>query len=95
MAAHIRWIGQLLPCSGGFLSASEDSFVHLWRLNTNDIHYISSLRLNDSVILSGAVINDDRDYLFTVYDRLQMYHVTVGSPDADETGMKATKTEQE
>lgn len=83
VAAHIRWIGQLLPCSGGFLSASEDSFVHLWRLDTNDIRYANSLQLDNSIILSGVAINDTGDYLFTVYDRPQMYHVAVRPLNAD------------
>ena len=83
VAAHIRWISQLLPCSGGFLSGSEDSFVHLWRLDTNEIRYVDSLQLENSIILSGAAINDAGNYLFTVYDRPQMYQVTVLPFSAD------------
>ena len=93
IAAHIRWISQLLPCSdsGFFLSASEDSFIHLWQLERanatddddgkdakEDLRYVDSLQLEDHLLLSGAAINsNDGSYLFAVYDRPQLYHITV------------------
>lgn len=91
-AAHIRWITQLLPVKGGFVSAAEDGFMHLWKLALEDggdegqgrvdAEYVDSLQLADGPITSGAtMIYDDGEggtgVLATVYDRPQLYRLAV------------------
>lgn len=82
-AAHIRWITQLLPISNGFVSAAEDSFIHLWQLedDTNGIKgidYVDSLRLMDCLIVGGVAVRaEGGQYLISVYDRPLLYDVSV------------------
>ena len=85
-AAHIRWITQLLPISNGFVSAAEDSFIHLWQLDddtddTNDIKdidYVDSLRLVDCLIIGAVTVRaEGGQYLISVYDRPLLYDVSV------------------
>jgi WD40 repeat protein len=50
IAAHARWITatDIAPDTGYFLSASEDSFVKIWQISTEDgrvSHYLTSGQL--------------------------------------------------
>lgn len=81
-AAHIRCISQLMAVRGGFASAAEDGFVHLWKLDngrTECVRYVDSLQLKDCPITGGATLREDGEgataVLLTVYDRPLLYSV--------------------
>lgn len=87
-AAHIRWIAQMVPVKGGFLSAAEDGFLHLWTLECGDeprcsIRYLDSLKTEDCLITGAAALTDG-DVLVTAYDRSELFWVTVSDESADD-----------
>ncbi|XP_057371463.1 uncharacterized protein LOC130692372 [Daphnia carinata] len=90
VAAHIRWITQILPVRGGFISAAEDGFLHLWILGKSndpswDMRYMNSFEMKDCMI-TGAAPFIDRGVLVTAYDRPQLFWLTlVGRPEEDES----------
>lgn len=92
VAAHIRWITQILPIKGGFCSTGEDSFIHLWTIGksddpTWDIRYLASNELTDCMITAAAPYTDV-GILVTAYDRSQILMLTIsgyqGEDDDDE-----------
>ncbi len=81
IAGHIRWITEIFPVRGGFVSAAEDGFLHLWILGKNndpswDIRYMASFELKDCMITAAAPFTD-RGVLVTAYDRPQLFWVTL------------------
>ncbi|EFX88922.1 hypothetical protein DAPPUDRAFT_95702 [Daphnia pulex] len=81
IAGHIRWITEIFPVKGGFVSAAEDGFLHLWILGKNndpswDIRYMTSFELKDCMI-TGAAPFTDKGVLVTAYDRPQLFWVTL------------------
>lgn len=87
-AAHIRWITQILPIRGGFVSASEDGYLHLWTIGrcndpSWDIRYLTSFELKDCMI-TAAVPFSDLGLLVTAYDRPHIFWITLGgAPSVD------------
>lgn len=73
--AHIRWIVRLLPIQGGFVSAAEDGFIHLWRFEKSSIEFADSLKMDDCLV-TGAVSVSEDGFLATAYDRPHIYWVT-------------------
>ena len=72
IAAHVRWITQMVPVKGGFVSAAEDGFLHLWRFFSADgtdqhgdgaarVRYVASLQLADGLMTSGIGACHDDD----------------------------------
>lgn len=87
-AAHIRWIAQILPIKGGFVSAAEDGFLHLWTLGKSndpswDLRYLTSYELNDCMITAAAPFTD-MGVLVTAYDRSQMFWLTISGREEED-----------
>ena len=85
VAAHIRWINQLIQLDGGFLSISDDSFAHLWKFchDGQSIDYVNSVQMKNCLLMNGAVLNSQNEaqpyhtFLLTVYDRPDMYILSI------------------
>ena len=82
IAAHIRWITQMVPIRGGFVSASEDGYLHLWTLGkcndpSWDFRHMTSFELKDWIITAAAPISDLGVFV-TAYDRPFIFCVTIG-----------------
>lgn len=81
VAAHLRWIGQLIDAGRGrFASAAEDGFVHLWRRAGETIEYADSIQLENGLLVGGVRLGAEHDdraaFVLAVYGRPELYVVT-------------------
>lgn len=90
--AHIRWIVRLLPIQGGFVSAAEDGFIHLWRLDSTErcAEFVDSLKMDDCLVTGAASASGD-GLLVTAYDRPHVYWATL----IDDSGARGNDIDYE
>lgn len=90
--AHIRWIVRLLPIQGGFVSAAEDGFIHLWRIDDvkQSVEFVDSLKMDDCLLTGAASVSDD-GLLVTAYDRPHIYWATM----IDDSGARGNDIDYE
>ena len=73
---------------GGFISAAEDGFIHVWMVGKSDdpgwnLRYMTSIEMKDLAITSAAPFTE-WGILITAYDRRDIHWLAVSGRQEEE-----------